>query len=372
MHITIVGCGQLARMIALSGWRLGFTFSFLSTPGENILCVKGLGDIVELTSDIEGEALFNALGKPHVVTVEKENINTDVLKKLQPFCAVYPKPNAIEISQHRGREKAFLNEIGVATTPYKVTNSKDSLAEATDKMTFPFLVKSCEEGYDGHGQWKIENSQQRDEFLLSEHTSSELVVENFVAFDQEVSLIAARTPDGRCALYPVTENQHSNGILVSSIAPAELISPHLFLKAKQCSLKILDALEYVGVLSVEFFVIGEQLLVNEIAPRVHNSGHWTQAAGICSQFENHLRSITSKPLGDSKPSTYAGMINLLGHQVSSDVLNKGNVELHQYNKSIRPNRKVGHINLWDIDRQRLVRQISDIKQELISGAPYKS
>lgn len=364
MHVTIVGCGQLARMLALAGWRIGFTFSFLSTPGENTQCVEGLGDIIELTPEMDGETLFHALGQPLVVTVEKEHVDTGILKKLQPFCAVYPKPDAIEISQHRGREKNFLNSIGIPTAPYRLTDSKESIEKAVADLGFPVLIKSCQEGYDGHGQWKIKNSNQLNDFLCGKQTNQELVVEGMVLFEQEVSLIAARSPDGRCALYPITENQHSNGILVSSIAPAELTSPSLVLNAKQYALTILDELDYVGVLSIEFFVIADQLLVNEIAPRVHNSGHWTQSAGICSQFENHLRSISKMKLGETEPSTYAGMVNLLGHHVNNDLLNKGNIELHQYNKSLRPNRKVGHINLWGVDRQRLIEQITDIKQDL--------
>lgn len=364
MQITIVGCGQLARMLALSGWRLGFTFSFLATPGENRQCVEGLGEIIELTPNLEGEALYQALGQPQVVTVEKEHIDTEILKRLQPFCAVYPKPDAIEISQHRGREKSFLNSIGIPTAPFRLTDSRDSLEKAIHALGFPVLVKSCEEGYDGRGQWKIENQTQLDLLLGDEASNRELVVEEIVHFDQEVSLIAARTADGRCALYPVTENQHKHGILVSSIAPAEMSDATLPLQAKQYALRILDQLDYVGILSIEFFVMGDQLLVNELAPRVHNSGHWTQAAGICSQFENHLRSITGLTLGNTTPSTFTGMINLLGSSVDSSILNRGNIELHQYNKSLRPNRKVGHINLWNIDRNKLLTEMDEIERTL--------
>ncbi len=367
MHIAIVGSGQLARMLALAGWRMGFTFAFLSAPGENRGCVEGLGDIVELTLNLRGEALFNALGKPDVVTVEKEHVDSHMLRTLQPFCGVYPKPNAIEISQHRGREKTFLNSIGIPTASFRLSDSKQSLQKVINEMGFPVLVKSCEEGYDGHGQKKVGNAQQLDELLADELAERQLVVEAIVNFDKEVSMIAARTEGGDCVFYPVTENQHRDGILVSSIAPAKMPTPAMSLETQECAQKILDELEYVGVLSIEFFVTGDKLLVNEIAPRVHNSGHWTQSAGICSQFENHLRSITRMALGNTIPLTYAAMINILGHKVSNDVLNKGNVELHQYNKSLRPNRKVGHINLWDIDRPRLVKQMADLSQELLDN-----
>lgn len=364
MHIAIVGTGQLARMMALAGWRLGFTFSFLAEPGENPLGVAELGTVVERTPELTGEALYNALGKPVSVTVEREHVDVELLKTLQPFCQVSPSPEAIGISQHRGREKSYMNSIGISTAPFKLANSPQTLQQAVQAIGFPAFVKSCEEGYDGRGQWKLDTEAQLTELLDTLPAEFDFVVEGMVHFDTEVSQIAARNKDGECVFYPLTENQHRNGILISSIAPAELSSPELSQKAEAIAKHMLNEMDYVGVLSIEFFVVGDQLLVNEIAPRVHNSGHWTQAAGICCQFENHLRSITPLTLGDTRPAAYTGMINLLGESVSSELMKQGNVQLHQYNKSLRPGRKVGHINVWHIDRQKLKDQLKTIRQAI--------
>jgi len=369
MHIAIVGTGQLARMMALAGWRMGFTFAFLAEPGENPLCVEGLGDVVERTPGLSGEALYKALGEPQVVTVERESVDVDLLKALQPHCSVHPSPEAVGISQHRGREKSYMRSIDIPTAPFRVITSAAELQAAVEELGYPVFVKSCEDGYDGKGQWKLDDKAQLDAVIEELPAEFDFVAEGMVKFDKEVSQIAARTEDGRCVFYPLTENQHSNGILVNSIAPAELSSPAVAEQAQQIAEKLLTTIDYVGVLSIEFFVVGDQLMVNEIAPRVHNSGHWTQAAGICSQFENHMRAISNSELGDTIPATFTGMINLLGEDASSDFLKQGNVEIHLYNKSLRPGRKVGHINVWDIDRTRLVAQLDTIRKTLDQQKP---
>ncbi|MGB1239123.1 MAG: 5-(carboxyamino)imidazole ribonucleotide synthase [Pseudomonadales bacterium] len=364
MHIGIVGCGQLARMMALSGWRLGFRFSFIADPGETTQGVAELGDIVELTPELNGEALYKALGEPDVITVEREHVDTALLKTLEPFCPVCPNPDAIGISQHRGREKSYMRSKGVPTAPFHVATTTDGLRQAVEELGYPVFVKTCEEGYDGRGQWKLNDDSQFDAMIAELPTQYELIVEGQINFDREVSQIAVRTPDGRCAFYPLTENQHQNGILISSLAPAAEPDSALAQQAEQIAQRLLEEMDYVGILSIEFFVVGEQLLVNEIAPRVHNSGHWTQGAGIASQFENHVRGITNSALGESKPQCHAAMINLLGEKAPEDVINHGNVQLHQYNKSLRPNRKVGHINLWDIDRARLVSKVAQLREAI--------
>ena len=362
MHIGIIGCGQLARMMALAGWRLGFSFSFVADPGETTQGVAELGQIVELTEQLRGEALYKALGEPDAITVEREHVDTELLKTLEPFCPVCPNPEAIGISQHRGREKRYMRSIGIETAPFHVATSTEGLENAVADLGYPVFVKTCEEGYDGRGQWKLDNAEQFASMLAELPEQYELIVEGKVDFDREVSQISARTQDGRCTFYPLTENQHQNGILISSIAPADPGESPLAKKAEQIAELMLSEMDYVGVLSIEFFVVGDQLLVNEIAPRVHNSGHWTQAAGIASQFENHVRSITNSPLGESQPRCHTAMINLLGQKAPENLMDHGNVQLHQYNKSLRPNRKVGHINLWDLDRARLIAKLAQLRE----------
>lgn len=368
MRIAIVGCGQLARMLALTGWPMGFKFSFLADPGENDQCVQGLGEVVERTPSLAGEALFKALGEPCVVTVEREHVDVALLKSLQPFCKVYPEPDAIAICQHRGREKAFLNALSIPTAPFRRADCAVSLAQAVAELGLPVFVKCCEQGYDGQGQWVISSEAQLAALLAQADDLPELVVEGRVEFSSEVSLIAARNPQGQCALYPLTENYHRNGILLSSIAPADDLPEALRLQALQIAETLLQQWRYVGVLAIELFVAGDRLLVNELAPRVHNSGHWTQAAGVCSQFENHLRAIAGWGLGETIPAQYAGMVNLLGRLAPEEIAGRSNVQQHLYNKALRPGRKVGHLNLSFGNRVLLEEQILEIRQRLYEGA----
>lgn len=364
MHIAIVGCGQLARMMALAGWPMGYRFTFLAGAGENTTCVKGLGDIVDLTDDMTGNVLFSALGEPDVVTVEREHVDTALLKTLVRHCAVYPQPEAIEVCQHRGREKTFLNNLGIPTANFRVANSNEELQAAIDEMGTPVLIKSCEEGYDGRGQWLIENPQQLTDLLNSDTVLPEVVVEGFVKFEREVSLVAARSPNGDISCYPLAENHHSGGILLSSIAPAPALTDEMTAQAKEIADAIFNKLNYVGVLAIELFVSDGKLIVNELAPRVHNSGHWTQIAGICTQFENHMRAITSVGLGTTEPTGHSAMVNLLGCDPTPEMVDMSNVQLHKYNKSLRPNRKVGHLNLRHNSLEELQQQVEKLKQEL--------
>lgn len=354
MRIAIIGCGQLARMLALEGWRMGLRFSFLAEPNENTDCVNGLGQIIRLNDRLCGEALFNALGKPDVVTVEREHVDTNLLKLLMSFCKLYPSVNGIEISQHRGREKDFLNQLGVSTAPYELAHSEGMLRAAVNHLGFPVLIKTCDEGYDGKGQWKIESSLQLSTFVVEVGFEKQLVVEKLIEFEKEVSMISARSPSGDCVFYPVTENIHRDGILLSSIAPAELSFPALSQQAIETAQCVLSALDYVGVLAIEFFVLRDRLLVNELAPRVHNSGHWTQVGGLCSQFENHLRSITGVTLGTTTTEASVGMINILGQKVDESLALVDNMQVHDYNKACYPNRKMGHVNILSTDRLQLL------------------
>jgi 5-(carboxyamino)imidazole ribonucleotide synthase len=367
MHVAIVGCGQLARMMALAGWPMGHRFTFLADQGEGIDCVKGLGEIVYYTPEIEleGLALFQALGNPDVVTVEREHVNVALLNTLKPYCSVYPDPDAIKYCQHRGREKTFLNSLGIQTAPFHLANNADELNAGVKALGFPVFVKTCEEGYDGYGQWVLKNDEDLNDLVAKADNLPEVVIEGRVDFDREVSLIAARDAAGECVFYPLTENLHRNGILWSSLAPADAPA-ELHTKAKDIADKVLNALEYVGVIAIEMFQAGDELLVNELAPRVHNSGHWTQGAGICSQFENHLRAICGLGLGHTINSQHAGMVNLLGIEAPKEIISESNVQHHVYNKSLRPGRKVGHLNLVSDDRHTL-----EVKLKRIREALYK-
>ncbi len=364
MHIAIIGCGQLARMMALEGWKMGFRFSFLAEIGEGRTCVEGLGPIVERTESLTGEALYTALGSPDVVTVERESVDVSMLEQLAAFCSINPNPKAIRISQHRGLEKGFVNELGVPTAPYRLASTNQALLEAAEHLGLPVIVKTCGEGYDGKGQWKIESLEQLEALRLGDAENSDYIVEKRIAFEKEISIVVARASTGECAFYPITENAHKNGILISSVAPAEAPSHALAVEAKQIATKMLEAMDYVGVLAIEFFVVDGALMVNEFAPRVHNSGHWTQAGGVCSQFENHVRAISGMPLGCTEPLMPVAMVNVLGREVTQDLIDAGNMQLHAYDKSPKAGRKMGHINLWHQDAKALQTQVENLVSKL--------
>ncbi len=361
MHIAIIGCGQLARMMALAGWPMGLRFSFLAEAGENSDCVAGLGAVVERSPAVTAEALYEALGRPDVVTVEREQVDTELLRSLRPWCPVYPDPDAIAVCQHRGREKAFLQSRGIALAPFRRVNSADTLCAAVAELGYPVFVKSCEQGYDGQNQWRLTSDNDRDALIAQLECWPELVVEAQVAFSRELSIIAVRSASGTEACYPLTENRHQGGILVSSQAPAPALTPALEQQARELAERLLQHWDYVGVLAIECFVVGDQLLVNELAPRVHNSGHWTQVAGVCSQFENHLRAICGRGLGPTQPLAHAAMLNLLGQLPPDHLAGSGEIQLHLYNKQLKPRRKIGHLNLQDPDPQRLQQRLATLE-----------
>ncbi|RRJ84724.1 5-(carboxyamino)imidazole ribonucleotide synthase [Aestuariirhabdus litorea] len=364
MRIAIVGCGQLARMMALAGWPMGVHFTFLANPEENIDCVAGLGEVVRLTEGLSGESLYQALGRPEVVTVEREQVDTALLASLRPFCPLYPDPDAISICQHRGREKAFLQSLGIPLAPYRLANSAESLTAAVTELGYPVFVKSCEQGYDGQNQWRLRTPDELNDLIACIHSWPPLVVEANVEFNRELSIIAVRSASGDVACYPLTENHHREGILITSQAPAPELTPALQEQASELAHRLLTHWKYVGVLAIECFQVDDQLLVNELAPRVHNSGHWTQGAGICSQFENHLRAICDQGLGATTPLVHAAMVNLLGQPVPKQITRCGDYQVHTYNKQIKPRRKVGHFNFQDIDPHRLRLRLLALETEL--------
>ena len=364
MRIGIIGCGQLARMLSLAGWPLGLKFSFLAEPGDTGDCVRGLGELVPMPDGFEAMAItelaakvYASLEKPDVITVEKESVPVDLLEALKKHCAVYPDPKAVRICQNRGREKEFIEGVGAAMAPKIVVNTAAELKLAIEQLGFPVIVKTCEDGYDGLNQWKMDTAGDLTEFLESRDSIVESVVEKRVNFSREISLILVRAADGRTASYPATQNWHEGGILRASLAPAQDIDEGLAKQIEDLTERVLGNIDYVGVLAIECFVVDGKLLVNELAPRVHNSGHWTQQGAATSQFENHLRAIAGLPLGSTEVHGFAGMVNLLGVEVTAQTALKPNAFFHTYNKSVRPNRKVGHINIVHNDAEAMKKQL---------------
>jgi 5-(carboxyamino)imidazole ribonucleotide synthase len=348
MHIGIIGCGQLARMLAQAGAPIGATFSFVVEPGADPTPVKGLGQQTPLRDCMTPAELYAALDNPSVITVEKEHVDVPLLEALSAFCRVAPNPQAVHITQNRSREKNFLNQLGIPTVGFAQADSEQALRTAAQQIGFPIIIKSEEAGYDGKNQWRIRSQADLDKFCAAQqHSALDLVVEQWVSFQAEVSMVAARNTQGEKTFYALTENRHQNGILLTSRVPAPHGSEALSQKAQHYLNTLLDALNYVGVLAMECFILGDQLLVNELAPRVHNSGHWTQQGSNTSQFENHVRAILGMPLGQADLRHHAAMVNLLGIEASAGQVASPQTTLHWYDKTCKPGRKVGHINIQD-------------------------
>lgn len=366
MQIAIAGCGQLARMLALAGWEMGHQFSFIADPGEGTDCVAGLGPVCTWDANTSIAQLYDALGKPDVVTIEKEHVDIGLMVGLAEHCLVAPSPEAIRVCQHRGREKTLLQSLGIMTAPFHLVEDAPALIDAVNNVGYPAFVKSCEQGYDGQNQWHLKDSAALDALAQQMPSLPPLVVEGAVHFDRELSLIAARSVSGDIALYPLAENRHREGILLTSEVPAPNVPDSTLEQATQIAHTLLEHWSYVGVLSIELFDVGGKLRVNELAPRVHNSGHWSQDAGVTSQFSNHIRAITDCRPGNPTPSGYAGMVNLLGRSADHALVSADDISFHWYTKSIRSRRKVGHLNVQASERQQLQRRLSEIEAALYS------
>lgn len=366
MHIAIVGCGQLARMLALAGWPLGIRFSFLADPGESTECVEGLGTIVVKPDAPDPARLYEALGKPDVITIEKESVDCGLLQHLQRFCAVHPSPAAIHECQNRRRQKALLDKLQIPNTPYRLAWDVESLRTAVAQMGIPCVIKSAEQGYDGKNQWRIETVTDLENFLQRKR-NGDWIVERKIPFQREISILAVRDSGGECRFYPAAENHHVDGCLYTTLAPA-LDIPEPWLTHLHAALsRLLNHWQYVGLLAMECFVTEDGILVNELAPRVHNSGHWTQHADTTSQFENHLRAIAQWPLGDTGTAVHTAMLNLLGVAPEQKAVLGPAASLHWYNKAVRQGRKVGHINLRDRERQKLQEALKNLEHRIYSG-----
>lgn len=345
MRVAIVGCGQLARMLALAGWPMGMRFSFMADAQEDTRCVDGLGTILRLRDSMTPEEIFTGLGEPDVITVEKEAVDTVLLRQLARFCKVAPNPDILWIVQNRARQKKFLTEHNIPTAPYVELHNKQQLLPAAATLGYPLIIKSCEQGYDGQQQWRISNQADAKAFIDSDIRLTHALAEKMLDFSVEVSMLAVRNSKGQFAAYEPSENRHRNGTLSVSIAPTDALHCKLRSDLEATLSALMQLWDYVGVLAVECFIVDGQLTVNELAPRVHNSGHWTQDGAVCSQFENHLRAICGHSLGSTASLGHCAMINLLGRNAPDELTCAPHAHLHWYDKTLRKGRKMGHVNL---------------------------
>jgi len=341
MHIAIFGGGQLAQMTAQAGIPLGFSFSFIADEGEDTRCVDALGSVVAYQQGMTAESLFHALNKPDVITVEKEMVDAELLKALSAFTQVSPNHEAIYLSQNRIREKNFLRHNGIPTAEFEIIESQEQIHSLPERLGYPIYIKSAESGYDGYNQWRIEKAEDLKQVTFNDNIA--LIAEKHVHYTREISVIAARNAKGEIAYYPLMENRHEDGVLISTIAPAPDTDEILEEGAVAYMESILSSLNYVGVLTIECFDTEHGLVVNELAPRVHNSGHWSIEGAETSQFENHCRAIANIELGLTTSKGISGIVNMLGKHGKPSAFNDEAMFYHAYGKQERPRRKLGHI-----------------------------
>ncbi len=341
--IGILGGGQLGRLLAMAAAELGFKCHIFApekdSPAFDVAAFHTLADYGD-------EAALTAFAQSvHVVTYEFENVPVETVQFIDDLVPVRPNAHALATAQDRIKEKTLARKIGALTAEFEVVNSLVELEAAAAKIGVPSVLKTTRFGYDGKGQAKI-LAVADAEAAWAAIGGKPAVLERFVDFDKEISVIAARGLDGAFAAYDVVENVHRNHILHTSTVPAA-VDLDLQHEAVFVARRILDTLEYVGVMGVEFFVGGDVLLVNEIASRVHNSGHWTMDACVVSQFEQHIRAIAGWPLGAGLRHSDVVMTNLIGHDVDDwlALAKAGATGVHIYGKAeTRAGRKMGHVN----------------------------
>ena len=336
-NVGIVGAGQLGRMMALAGYPLGIRCSFLDTsaqaPAAQVAPI--------LVGPLEDPALLEKLAlQSDVLTFDWENIAGRALAPLEALTRVRPPRAALEVSQDRLHEKALFRRLRIPVAAHAAVDSRKDLERAAAELGLPGVLKTRRLGYDGKGQLVIER---RDgiEQAWSMLGAEGLIYEKFQPFSREVSIVGARSQPGEIVCYPLSVNTHAGGILRYGLAPfahrALERSARVYLK------RVMRALEYVGVLAIEFFVVKGRLIANEMAPRVHNSGHWTIEGCATSQFENHLRAICDLPLGSTRALGHTAMINFLGEMPDRErLLGIEGLAFHDYGKAPRPGRKLGH------------------------------
>ena len=361
MKIGVLGAGQLGRMLAISGYPLNHQFGFSGNSNDEPSALLGHMFALEDNADnIESLVAF-----ADVITYESENTNVDIVKEISKNVVVYPGEKSLFTTQHRGREKALFDQLKIPCAPYQMVNSEADLKAAVEQIGLPAILKTATEGYDGKGQFLM-----RDESQITEAWQSmsgvESILEGFVNFKRELSLIAVRGIDNDHRYYPLVENTHHNGILRLTIAPAQDIDPAVQTTAEHYMQTLLDEMDHVGVLTIELFETEDGLVVNEMAPRVHNSGHWSIGGANTSQFENHVRAITGMPLGDTTPiHNFSAMVNIIGKTGPTNIaLNMPNTHLHLYDKTERADRKLGHINITASSQAELNESIEKLKDFL--------
>jgi 5-(carboxyamino)imidazole ribonucleotide synthase len=366
MKVGILGGGQLGQMLARAAKDLALEPIVLDPKPDAVA-----GQVARhLAADYEDEGALAELAACDVVTYEFENVPTSVVEALARRVPVHPAPISLALSCDRLSEKTLFRELGIPTAPFRAVASRAELDDAVAEIGLPAILKTRRFGYDGKGQAVLRETE--DVAAGWQRLSGQpLLLEGFVPFDREISILAVRGGDGALRVWPATENRHVDGILHVSRAPAADLSPALFERARGWMEAIMARLDYVGVLVVELFQLGSELIANEMACRVHNSGHWTIEGARTSQFENHMRAVAGLPLGDTRAIGCSAMVNLVGELPELDGLaGEAGVYVHVYGKSPAPGRKLGHVTLVAPDRSALEEKLRGLLERIGDrGAP---
>jgi 5-(carboxyamino)imidazole ribonucleotide synthase len=355
--LGILGGGQLGYMLALAGYPLGLHFRFLDPSPE-----APVGRIAQrVTADYTDHAALEKFANGlELVTYEFENVPVEAAKFLAERVPVYPPPAALEAAQDRVAEKTLFRNLEIGTTDFLPIAKPGEFEAAVKELGLPAVLKTSRMGYDGKGQWLLRTAEDVSK-AKAELPSVALILERFVPFRRELSVLAVRSRGGETAFYPLVENHHRGGILRLSLAPAPGLEQTVQRAAEDIARRVLESLKYVGVLTIEFFEHEGRLLANEMAPRVHNSGHWTIEGAITSQFENHLRAVLGLPLGSTGGAGHCAMLNLIGDLPEpSEVLAVSDAHLHFYGKGSRPGRKLGHVTVRAASPERLALRLSEL------------
>ncbi|MCG7375063.1 5-(carboxyamino)imidazole ribonucleotide synthase [Pseudomonas luteola] len=355
MKIGVIGGGQLGRMLALAGTPLGMDFAFLDPAPD--ACAAALGEHIRADYS-DQDHLRQLADEVDLVTFEFESVPAETVAFLSQFVPVFPSAQALRIARDRWFEKTMFKDLGIPTPEFADIQSQADLDAAAARIGLPAVMKTRTLGYDGKGQ-KVLRSQADVEGAFAELGSVPCILEGFVPFSGEVSLIAVRARNGETRFYPLVHNTHESGILRLSIASTDHPLQAL---AEDYVGRVLDKLDYVGVLAFEFFEVDGGLKANEIAPRVHNSGHWTIEGSESSQFENHLRAVSGLPLGSTAKVGESAMLNFIGKVPAVEqVLQIDDCHLHHYGKAFKAGRKVGHATLRCSDAATLKARIADVE-----------
>ncbi|MCW8107989.1 5-(carboxyamino)imidazole ribonucleotide synthase [Alteromonas ponticola] len=342
MQVLVYGAGQLAQMMYLEGCPMGIEVHAVDVKNEQV--------VHPVSKQVIEISLAHAIANADALTVEFEHVPEHLLEQASRSGKLFPSIDAVLIGADRVREKRLLTRLGVKNCAHQVVTHIDQLDECVEALGERLIVKASRDGYDGYGQWRLTEKSELPALKSAlqglDLQTVPLVVEQMLEFDREVSIIGVRDKQGVVRVYPLAENLHHKGQLHVSVAPAFNITEALQQQAEAIFTTLAEGMEYIGVLAVELFQCGEQLLVNEIAPRVHNSGHWTLSGSDVSQFNNHLRAVTGLPLGRCNSHRISAMINIIACSAfSSDLLSIPGCHLYWYGKTVREKRKMGHINV---------------------------